>query len=245
LGGLNFNGTLYSQIPNKQPFFHLHAIIIAPLKEVIVGNNLIFNFKNNMILNNGTKTIKTLTANFGDGINRTIISNGTIVLQTVNINNTLPNGDRKLTFNITFNDNGTATTYGKIYFSGGGNNLIPSIANPPSPCDNDPIKEDLFSSTTRLVSDYPFQGLGETQPINGQIEARVFYHSFLSDGITVNTQKKLLKPIIIIDGFDPDDKRKLQDCDCQADPVCASKNKDKTTGLFNPDAYTSSRFDGL
>lgn len=238
-GGLNFNGTLYSQIPNNPPFFDLHAIVIAPLKEVIVGNNLIFNFKTNLIFNNGTKTIKTLTANFGDGINRTIINNGIIVLQTVYINNTNPNGDMKLAFSIVFNDNTMATTYGKIFATGGSSNQPLSALNRPSPCDDDPIKEDLFSTTSRLISDYPYQGLGETQAINGQIEARVFYHSFLSDGITQNTQKKLLKPIIIIDGFDPDDKRKIQDCDCEADPVCTSKNRNSSTGLFNPDNYTS------
>lgn len=44
----------------------------------------------------------------------------------------------------------------------------------------------------------PFQG------IKGHLEYRIFYG---------NTQGKLLKPIVIIDGFDPGDKRKIEDSD--------------------------------
>jgi len=44
----------------------------------------------------------------------------------------------------------------------------------------------------------------------------------------------LLKPIIIVDGFDPSDKRKIDDCDCYSDPVCQEANKDKVTGIYNP-----------
>ena len=54
-----------------------------------------------------------------------------------------------------------------------------------------------------LVSDYPFKGYDEAQAIKGQIEYRIFFSN-------ANTSKKLKKPIIIIDGFDPGDKRQIQ-----------------------------------
>lgn len=57
----------------------------------------------------------------------------------------------------------------------------------------------------------PFTGYEpEDIPLIGRIDYRIFYR----DGAT---QKKLMKPIIIIDGFDPGDKRKIQDSDPHPD----------------------------
>jgi hypothetical protein len=59
-----------------------------------------------------------------------------------------------------------------------------------------PIPQDLDT----IVANIPFQGYDESQPILGQLEYRTFFHQYGSN---------LQKPIIFIDGFDPEDKRKI------------------------------------
>jgi hypothetical protein len=242
LGGLTFANNLYSQVAGKVPFYNMHALVIAPLKDVAQGNIITYKFKTNLLLTNGTRTIKTLVANLGDGVLRTIISNGTIVLPSINITNSGANGFKKLIFNVTFNDNLTMTTNGKIYlFKPASSSLVAAassttttniVTNPQTtPCGFDDITEDMLETdpaklaisgnAKRLVSDYPYQGLNETVAIQGEIEVRIYYHKM--NGTTVNLQRTLLKPIIIIDGFDPKDTRKFEDCDCQNDADCAEK----------------------
>lgn len=242
LGGLTFSNDLYSQVVGKVPFYDMHALVIAPLKDVAQGGVITYKFKTNLLLTNGTRTIKTLVANLGDGVLRTIISNGTILLPSINITNSGANGFKKLIFNVTFNDNLTMTTNGKIYlFKPASSSLVAAassntttniVTNPQTtPCGFDDITEDMLETdpaklaisgnAKRLVSDYPYQGLNETAPIQGEIEARIYYHKL--NGTTVNHQRTLLKPIIIVDGFDPKDTRKFEDCDCQNDADCAEK----------------------
>ncbi len=209
LGGLNFSNNLYSQIPNKVPFYDLYALVIAPLKSIAEGSSITYKFRNDLIFNNGGKIIKTLTVDFGDGITRTIISNAAIVLPSVTFANNGSNGYKKLLFTVTFDNNFTIATYGEISL------FKKSIISPTargtaktssSLCVYNPQIEDLLWSNIanpkRLISDYAYQGLGEAAPIFGEIEARVFYK---------NDQRKLSKPILIIDGFDPSDSRKIQD----------------------------------
>lgn len=52
-----------------------------------------------------------------------------------------------------------------------------------------------------------FQGYGESIPTQGQGEYKIFYH--LQDAQGTNCEMKLKKPIIMLDGFDPLDERKI------------------------------------
>ncbi len=56
-----------------------------------------------------------------------------------------------------------------------------------------------------LTSDIPFKGYGETQAINSYADYHIFYHATNSSGTAC--EQVLRKPIIILDGFDPEDKR--------------------------------------
>lgn len=242
LGGLTFANDLFSQVAGKVPFYDMHALVIAPLKNVAQGSTITYRFKTNLLLTNGTRTIKKLVANLGDGVLRTVINNGVIVIPSVNITNSGANGFINLVFNVTFNNNLTMTTNGKIYLfkpissaavaplaaSTSGN----IVTNPQStPCgfdditedmlETDPVKLAISGNSKRLVSDYSYQGLNETVAIQGEIEVRIYYRK--KNGTEPNLQRTLLKPIIIIDGFDPKDTRKFEDCDCQNDADCAEK----------------------
>ena len=61
-------------------------------------------------------------------------------------------------------------------------------------------------------------------PVKAHIDYRTFYS-------TSNTLKLLKKPIILIDGFDPQNARKIEACDCQADIKCRDANS--KNGLFD------------
>lgn len=76
-GGLTYNTTTNKFVPisGKVPFYMMHNIVIAPAKEFVSGANVIYKLRNDLFFTNGTKTIKTMVANFGDGINRTLIAN--------------------------------------------------------------------------------------------------------------------------------------------------------------------------
>ena len=60
-----------------------------------------------------------------------------------------------------------------------------------------------------ITATLPFTGYEPGDlPILGQLEYRIFYH-----GTPNNYERILKKPIVIIDGFDPFDKRKIQEID--------------------------------
>src|SRR5690606_38859025 len=68
----------------------------------------------------------------------------------------------------------------------------------------------------------------EDPTIKAKIEYRIFY-------AYAHVDKKVRKPIIIIDGFDPGDKRKIDDCDCANIPQCAAQNI--TDGQYDPNRH--------
>lgn len=231
-GGLTFDGTYFRPIINKVPFYDLQALVIAPLKNVISGNTITYKFNNNLILNNGNYTIKTLIANFGDGINRTIISNNALITNSVSITNTVSNANQKITFTVTLSNNVSITTYGKIFVSKNINTTTMSMATTSTPCDGDIDSEVLYPVSNLIEANEAFQGIGDAIALKGKLEVRIFYDP--------NHQKTLRKPIIIIDGFDPGDKRKITDCDCENDPTgdCQYANRNSAE-LYDPQIHQS------
>ena len=190
LGGLTLSNNLFYQISGKPPFLSSSVVMVAPLKENIVGTSFIYNFKSGLWLTNGTKTIKTLSADLGDGVVRNVIVNGAIAISSATVTYS-SSGYKYLKFTITFSDNSTHVTYGKIYakvIAGVKTNYVGQIS------------EDF-----PLTASISFQGYDETVATPAQIQYRVFYRTNNN-----NTQKILTKPVIISDGFDPNDVRKIQ-----------------------------------
>ena len=224
-GGLTFNSTTnkFVQTSGRVPFYMLNATVIAPTKDYVSGSSITYKIRNDLYFKNGTKTIKTLVANFGDGVNRTLINAQVLTNQDVVINYTT-SGDKISTFNITYTDNTTLTTYGKIYFKYVCTNC--AVATSGSCFTTDPYKQDF-----QLNADIPFTGFVAGDPsIKARIDYRVFYSSLYTD-------KKIRKPIIILDGFDPGDRRKIEDCDCENNVDCAANNI--TNGVFDPEKHKS------
>ena len=234
-GGLILRDSLFTQIPGKEPFLNGYALVVSPLKNVMQGEQIIYKFSEDLIFNNGNTIIKSLIADFGDGIPQHIIENGVLVNREIVIENDRSNGDKKLNFMVTLVNDFTFNTNGKVYtiqgnYTYNGLNAQPTAcsSNFPSPSLIENFKTDYVQASEN------FQGLNESVGLKAKIEPRVFYHT--NNG---NTQKTLLKPIIIVDGFDPSDTRRIDDCDCERDPNCAEACKDKTTGVYNPENHKS------
>lgn len=227
LGGLTYDESTqkYNQIPNKVPFYMLDNTVISTTKDYASGTSITYKLRNDLYFKNGTKTIQTLVADFGDGVNRALISNGILTNQNIVINYN-SSGEKRIKFTVTYNDNSTLETYCKIYFKY--INSTASLINSTSTsCDaSDPLRQDYS-----LQADIPFTGFVSGDPT---IKAKIDYRVFFSNG---NTQKLIKKPIIIIDGFDPGDKRKIEDCDCENDASCSARNT--TNGVFDPAKHKS------
>ena len=216
------NGLLYNNITNKftavankVPFYSLNTSVIAATKDAISGVRALFNLRNDLFFKNGNKKIKTLTCNFDDGVTRTLITNELLANQQISINYTT-SGLKNLVFTITYNDNSTLTTYSTIYFQKINNTPTAAIIN-------DPLD---FKENFSLNAEEAFTGF---MPGDLPINANIYYRVFYSVG---NSLKKILKPIILMDGFDPLDKRKIEDSDCASDGDCTKDNL--KNGIFDP-----------
>ena len=190
----------------------------SPLKGVVSGSSINFNFNDYFVFNNATTSIKNLNVRFEENANNnavSIISNGNYVVPTKNIVYSTT-GLKTLTFEVTFSDNTVITTYATIFV-----NVDSGIAlrTTGTLCTENLRDKGVFPATAAEISGTEaFTGYNAGDlSFRGQMEYSVFY----SDN---NYAKRMLNPIIIVDGFDPGDKRKVKDCDCENDPKCFSEN---------------------
>src|SRR5207237_1675469 len=144
-----------------------------PLKKAIAGTSFTYNFKSALWLNNSTKTIKKLTAVLDDGVSRDVIVNGSIALPSVTVTYA-QSGYKYLKFEVTFSDNSTHVTYGKLYAQ---------VTAGVQAADTNRKTEDFT-----LTAAIPFKGYNEDTATRAQIQYRIFYRT--NNG---NNQKKLMK----------------------------------------------------
>jgi Putative serine esterase (DUF676) len=234
-GGLTFPVDRFVPISGRPAFLTRKILLASPLKESTSGTAVTYKFSNNLIFTNATTAIKTMVVYFDNATPVTIINNGSLVLVTKTVNYTT-SGKKALKFVTTFTDNSTITTVGYHFFS----YIAPittsltassTTTNLVSPCNYEPRDRDTYKSTIA------FQGYDEPVAYYGKFDRTVFYHT--DNG---NTHKKILKPIIIIDGFDPGDTRKTTDCDCEMDTSeggCFEKYSKDNGGVFNSTEHES------
>jgi len=191
----------FERINTEKPIFiPREALIISPLKEYVTGNTITYHFDNLFLIEeNSTKTISSIMANFDTDDNYTIYQNDTFTHSNLNISYN-ETGFKILTFVATYSDGSTKTTQAELHVK----------VTPPPPRGN-------LSVLKHFTSTLSYQGDGESNPTYGRLDYRIFY----SDN---NTENKILKPILILDGFDPLDKRKIVD----ADPHDLSDEKHKS-----------------
>lgn len=196
-GGLQISANnRFEKINNGKPAFNQkHVFMVAPLKLNLVGEEFVFHFDHNFLIEEAEgMEITDLTANFDTSTDYALMANGSIVNENIPITYS-EGGEKILTLTATFGNGQTLTTQGLLKTN------VVSLQPP----------QNLIQDYT-LNSNYPFQGYDETSAILGKLDYRIFYHT--DNG---NNQATLLRPLIIIDGFDPGDKRQIQDSDPHPD----------------------------
>ncbi|MDY7393683.1 hypothetical protein UMM65_00370 [Aureibaculum sp. 2210JD6-5] len=192
LGGLRLVNNVYQPVKGEDPFLTKHVLVVSPLKKYVVGQTIVFNFDKSFFFEETEdKRIINLVANFGTNQKHTLINKDILNKQSISVNYK-STGEKTISFTAQFSDGTSVTTKAKIHVKVVSNSTLKSGGN-------------LIESHS-IVSTIPFQGYDESTPINGQLEYRIFYD-------LVNNNTVLNKPIVIIDGFDPLDKRKIQDSD--------------------------------
>jgi hypothetical protein len=187
-GGLHKTQDDFEKINNGKPaFLERHALVISPLKKYVVGDDITYIFGPSFLLQDtATKNLVSLIANFDTATDYTIFNNGAFINAAITVPYT-EEGYKILTFTATFADGSTKTTQGTLH-------VKLALHLPPPP---------LIVKYTEDAT-IPFQGIGESMPYLGYLEYTVFYG---------NPQAKIKKPLVIIDGFDPGDERKVRDED--------------------------------
>lgn len=204
---LKITNNKFEKIINDKPIFiPKEVLIISTLKEYLVGDAITYHFDNAFFIQNSTKTISSIIANFDTTTDYTIYDNGSFTNQNLTINYS-ETGYKTLTFLVTYNDSTTQATQATVH-------VKRTPLNPPASKWN--------SASAPNPTDFEFQGYDETTAINGEIEYRIWYADG-SEGLDLSIVQK---PIIVIDGFDPLDKRKIIDAD-------SNKPADKHTSVYS------------
>jgi hypothetical protein len=200
LNGLTLENNVYKPIAGKASYTEKHITIITPLKMLTMTTNgdVTYNFDTKQWYNYGSKNIKTLTVKFDNGneMPYTVIQNGQLIQNNFTVNYAKLQETKVLTFNITYTDDTTLTTYAGISI---GNNNTTNRANTARTATS-------AGTSARLdfISSIPDLSSGAL----GQLEYHVFYGNS-------NSNQTLKKPFIIVDGFDPGDKRRATEEDCK------------------------------
>ncbi|WP_034259639.1 T9SS type A sorting domain-containing protein [Altibacter lentus] len=187
-GALNKVEDQFEKINNDQPvFMEKHAFVASPLKRGVIGNTITFKFGDSFLFNESSSAqLQNLVANFDTNEDFLIFDNGQFITNTISVDYN-ESGYKTITFEATFSDGTSKITQAAIH-------VERILYIPPNPqIENGTIDAEL-----------PFQGYDEATPRLGRLDYRIFYST---------PNPVLMKPIIIIDGFDPGDKRKIQDTD--------------------------------
>ena len=197
-GGLTIESLKFEKISNdKDAFLENHVFVFSPLKANAKGATIVYNINEAFIFQSTqNKNITDLAINFGNNQSHQVIENGVVILPQVTITYDTQ-GTKNLEAQATMADGTSITTLGSIYISGFATS--PPISN-------------FIENVEGFESSYPFTGYEpEDIPITGKLDYRIFFRSNAASAT-------LTKPIIIIDGFDPGDKRKILDADTNQDP---------------------------
>ena len=113
---------------------------------------------------------------------------------------------------VAFNDEGVVNVNTTVFFTNGESFNSESAVEVKKRITAPEVKNNLVKLSHQpcrketVTADIPFTGYDETVPTFGQVELNYFYH-YDSTDVNGCTVKQIKKPIIVLDGFDPTDKR--------------------------------------
>lgn len=199
-GNLQLINNVFHPINNSVPnFIEKDLLVISPLFPAFSSLTNTYTFKIDPLqfyqyINN----VKTLDADFGDGVWRNLITNY-LIQSSVSVN--IPTSGvqkQKISFRATLENGSQITTYSEILLSRKTDSALLS-------------KQTGFCSISPLLKHR--STIADTVGVKGEIEYKIWYGN-------QNSTCNIRKPIIIVDGFDPDDKRRIDYNDCYNDDRC-------------------------
>ena len=181
------DSVLWENTTINVPLFNEHnAFMVAPLVEQTSSLEIQFIIDHRFFFYNTTNPIISLTIDFGDGIgNRVVAMNSSV-------NVLYPSdGDKIIRVSSTFSDGSTVITYAKLRITRNLRNSNGTSAYP--------YTEDL-SVLGITPPPYPYNDGGNFETAQGSM--RIYY---------ANADRILRKPVLIADGFDPENNRRFEE----------------------------------
>lgn len=186
------NGTvnvaqLASRTNRSSLYEHKHVFLASPLtsKTIVTASNTPVQFQLGMLgLNEAALKIKTLQASY-NGSRISLISNSNLVTPNFSFRFS-SSGIKNMVFKATLTNGKQLTVTAKFKVT-----IQNVLARTP---------------VTTITATQPFRGYDEPANCNGTCYGKGEYKVFLGNGNT-----KLKKPLIVLDGFDPGDTRKIDD----------------------------------
>lgn len=185
----NQNGLFFS-VPGMNPFMTKNLQMAGLLTESVQPGWQYFTLPDLLCQSNKNNVVQSVTLNFGNYGTKTILLNQTDSL--------LINATGPVPFIITvhFANGQSFSNIGQIFLQEQGPSRILSVG---SPCYSEPAE-----------STEAFQGYDEPMAFNGINEVSFYYRKDPSIDCNQKIKRLLRKPIIVIDGFDPTNKRNAQ-----------------------------------
>lgn len=166
---------------NVSLFNEITSFMTAPLVESIEGTSAIFSIDPNFFFDNTSNPVISMKIDFGDDYGERTVDLGS----EVNVDYS-SEGDKIIRIVATFSNNDTVVSYSSIKVGGNQEVLRNSqynyVAN--------------YTINGQIIPPYPYSDGGS---FNTSIGAMRIYFS--------NADMMLRKPILIVDGFDPENKR--------------------------------------
>ena len=179
----------------KQPLFNEHeALVISPFREYFTGNTITLKLNKKLLFSEHPyRQLESVELYTENGQQHHVMRGGRFATNLVRLH-FQHTGEKMLRFKVRFANGGVLNTQAKIY------------VKIPKKCEDE--LDDLRIQDFTWTSDISYQGYNETTPIYGELECRIYFQTQ-----NKSAPLKIKKPIIIIDGFDPLDGRKIEDCD--------------------------------
>jgi hypothetical protein len=199
-GRMSINNGFLIDNNNAIPYFTKQISMAGIGLDIVVANkNYSLQFDTSILFNNTTQNIQNIiVTNINSGQTYTVSNSvSPTLIQFTQL------GNNVLKFTINLSNGSNFINYQTVKVEDGG--IVNGNGTAARP--NGPSCEPEHKIVESLI---PFRGYIESQATNNFADYHIYYHTINLNGID-NCQRILKKPIIIMDGFDPQDKRKFYD----------------------------------
>ena len=196
LPNLAFKDGLFYNIANRNPFKHKQVTVVAVIAETIFHKDVKIRLNPDLMYQDDSNPIKNLTATL-NGTEIRLVTNYENSREKVEVR--LIGNEKEIIFNLEFRDETSIQTIATINVS-----LTPLTNS--DPCYTEDFVGESGIDRNSSENTLPFQGYNEISPLHGVLEYRTYFNKVTNNSCN---SKKINKPVVILDGFDPGDKRNL------------------------------------